>query len=159
VLGSDRTSHQDAAFAVQQLVEVALHALSPGMNEPFTAITCIDRLGQGLAKLACRQLPSAVREDDSGRLRLVAEPQSFTELLEYAFQPIIVYAGANPAIYQRLLETLEALAHRARRPADRAGIVRQAEHVRQAASQAVHGPLRHRLESLHQRILDRCPPA
>jgi uncharacterized membrane protein len=158
VLGSDRTSHQDAAFAIQQLVEVALHALSPAMNEPFTAITCIDRLGQGLAKLACRQLPSAVREDDHARARLVAEPQSFAELLDIAFQPITVYAGANPAIYRRLLETLEALARRARRPADRAGIVQQTEQVWQAALLAVHGAPRHRLEHFYRRVLEGCSP-
>jgi uncharacterized membrane protein len=152
VFGSDRSSHQDAAFAIQQLVEVALHALSPAMNEPFTAITCIDRLGQGLGRLACRQLPAAVREDEHGRPRLVAEPQTFSDLLEIAFQPITVYAGSNPAIYQRVLETLETLAQRARRAADRAAIVRQAEHVRQSASHAVSGASFARLEELYQRV-------
>jgi uncharacterized membrane protein len=159
VFGSDRTSHQDAAFAIQQLVEVALHALSPGMNEPFTAITCIDRLGQGLGKLAGRQLPSAVRTDDNGRPRLVAEPRSFSDLLENAFQPITVYAGANPAIYQRLLETLAALARRARRPADRAGLVQQTEQVWEAALREVHDTPRHRLEHLYRRVLEDCSPA
>jgi uncharacterized membrane protein len=153
VLGSDRSSHQDAAFAVQQLVEIALHALSPGINEPFTAITCIDRLAQGLAKLACRPLPSAVRTDGDGRPRLVAEPQSFTDLLEIAFEPITLYAGPNPAIYQRLLETLETLARRARRPSDRAGIAQQAERVREAAWQTVPGHRRGRLDAVYQRVM------
>jgi uncharacterized membrane protein len=153
VIGSDRSPHQDAAFAIQQLVEVALHALSPGINEPFTAITCIDRLGQGLVRLACRQLPAAVRAGENGYPRLVAEPESFSDLLDAAFAPITVYAGSNPAIYQRLLETLEALAARARRSADRAGIRQQAEHVRQAALQAARGGPFPRLEDLYRRIL------
>jgi uncharacterized membrane protein len=73
-------------------------------------------------------------------------------LLEIAFQPITVYAGSNPAIYQRVLETLETLAQRARRAADRAAIVRQAEHVRQSASHAVSGASFARLEELYQRV-------
>jgi uncharacterized membrane protein len=67
VVGTDRTSTQDADFAVQQLVEVALRALLPGVNEPFTAITCIDRLGQGLARLASRRIPGAIRLRSSSR--------------------------------------------------------------------------------------------
>jgi uncharacterized membrane protein len=80
VLHSDRTAWQDAEFAVQQLVEVTLHALSPALNEPFTAISCIDRLGQGLSLMATRRMPSAARTDRAGRIRLVAEPQSFPRL-------------------------------------------------------------------------------
>jgi uncharacterized membrane protein len=153
VIGSDRSAYQDAAFAVQQLVEVALHALSPGINEPFTAITCIDRLGQGLGRLACRRLPAAVREDDHGYARLVAEPQSFSELLDLAFDSIRMYAGANAPVYERLLETLEALARRARRSSDRTGILRQAERVRQAARQALGEGAASRLDDLCDRIL------
>lgn len=50
VLGADRTSEQDAGFPIQQLVEVSLHGLSTGINEPFTALTCIDRLGHGITE-------------------------------------------------------------------------------------------------------------
>ena len=120
--GADRTSHQDAAFAVEQLVEVALRALSPGINEPFTALTCIDRLSQGLSKMLGRRIPSATRCDDERRLRVVARPRSFEELLEAAFEPLAIYAGRNPAIGSRLLDTLAGLAEAARRPEDRAAI-------------------------------------
>ena len=136
---ADRTSTQDADFAVQQLVEVALRALSPGVNEPFTAITCIDRLGQGLAKLASRRIPSSVRTDDHGAVRVVAEPRTFVELVEAAFDPIARYAGRNPAIAQRLLETLGALADIAQRGDDRAAIARLADFVWTCAARDVEG--------------------
>jgi uncharacterized membrane protein len=129
VFGADRTSHQDAAFAVQQLVEVALRALSPGVNEPFTALACIDRVSQGLAKMLERKIPSATRCDDEGHLRVVARPRVFAELLEAACEPLAIYGGRNPAIGGRLLETLAELAEMARRPEDRAAIGRTADRV------------------------------
>jgi uncharacterized membrane protein len=129
IFGADRTSHQDAAFAVQQLVEVALRALSPGINEPFTALTCIDRLGQGLSKMLERSIPSATRCDDEHRVRVVARPRIFEELLEGAFEPLAIYAGRNPAIGGRLLATLAELAEAAHRPEDRAAIGQAADRL------------------------------
>jgi uncharacterized membrane protein len=153
VIRADRTSTQDADFAVQQLVEVALRALSPGVNEPFTAITCIDRLGQGLAKLASRKIPSAVRTGDEGAVRVVAEPRTFVELVEAAFDPIARYAGRNPAIAQRLLETLGALADITQRAEDRAAIARLADFVWTCTARDVEGERpRSMLARLHNEV-------
>ena len=138
LLGPDRTSTQDVGFAVQQLVEVALHALSPGMNEPFTAITCIDRLGEGLALLAGRSRPSPVRRDKSGTPRVVAHAETFAELLWEAVTPISVFAGPNPAISQRLLRTLEILSGAASAHEDRAAIRAQADAVWREAERQIH---------------------
>ena len=66
VLGSRRTPTQDIEFAVHQLVEIAVRALSPGINDPFTAIACIDRLGSGLCHLARRELPGAAALRQAG---------------------------------------------------------------------------------------------
>jgi uncharacterized membrane protein len=139
VIGTDRTSTQDADFAVQQLVEVALRALSPGVNEPFTAITCIDRLGQGLTKLASRRIPGAVRTDDTGAVRVIAQPRTFVELVEAAFDPIARYAGRNPAIARRLLETLGVLADVAHRSEDREAMARLADFVWTSSVEEVEG--------------------
>lgn len=153
VIGPDRTSYQDAGFAVQQFVEVALHALSPGMNEPFTAITCIDRLGEGLAVLARREIPSSERLDGKGRLRVVASPVSFAELLAGAFTPIAAYADRNAAIYERLLRTLSMLARVSRRQGDLAAIGAQAQLVWEQASRNLPESLRgDALSREHQRI-------
>jgi uncharacterized membrane protein len=152
-IGTDRTSTQDADFAVQQLVEVALRALSPGVNEPFTAITCIDRLGQGLMKLASRSIPGAIRTDDAGAVRVVAQPRTFVELVEAAFDPIARYAGRNPAVANRLLETLGMLADAARRTEDRQAIGRLADFVWTSSGEEVDGE-RHKstLARLHSEI-------
>ena len=76
MLGQDRTPKQDVAFAIRQLVEVALRALSPGINDPFTAIECVNRLGEGLCIVVRRPRPSAYRFDENRRLRVIAEPMS-----------------------------------------------------------------------------------
>jgi uncharacterized membrane protein len=151
VIGTDRTSRQDAGFAVQQLVEVALRALSPGVNEPYTAITAIDRLGQGLARLARRRIPSAVRKDDEGRVRVITEPQDFVGLLEAAFEPIAFFGGHNPAIAERLLQTLAHLAGAARRDEDRQALRRMADFTwAAAAKELTHERHRARLARCHQ---------
>lgn len=132
VLGSDRTSEQDAGFPVQQLVEVTLHALSSGINEPYTAITCIDRLGQGFVRLARRRLPAAVRADAEGRPRVVAPGHSFAGLLGAAIDPIRAHAADSPEVGVRLLTLLARLAECARRTEDLAAIREHAGLVRDA---------------------------
>ena len=132
-IGADRTPYQDAAFGVQQLVEVALRALSPGVNEPFTAITAIDRLGQGLNALVRRAVPSAVLMDEARTGRVVSSPRTFPELLQAAVEPVAIYADRNPAIAERLLQMLRMLAAAARRPEDRAAVGRAADFVVDAA--------------------------
>ncbi len=67
VLGSQRTDQQDIEFSVNQLVEIAVRALSPGINDPFTAVRCIDQLSAALCHLAQREIPSAYRYDDDDK--------------------------------------------------------------------------------------------
>jgi uncharacterized membrane protein len=127
VLGGERTSHQDPAFVIQQLVEIALRGLSPGVNEPFTAGTCVDRLGQGLCRLAARKMPGPARFDNRGNLRVVARGWTFDELLSLAFDPIALYAGRSATVRLRVFEALGRLLGFVRRDSDRRAIGRIAE--------------------------------
>src|SRR5690606_11094881 len=70
VLGDKRTFIQDIEFALQELVEIAVRALSPGINDPFTACTCVDRLAAGLAKMATRGDPPHFLNDAQGLPRV-----------------------------------------------------------------------------------------
>lgn len=110
ICGAERTDTQDPEFAVLQLVEVALRALSPGINDPFTAINCIDRLGGALAYLARRRLPSAYRRDDEGRLRLATDPITYAGIADAAFNQIRQAAADKPAVAIRVLEVIGAVA-------------------------------------------------
>ncbi|MEG8055081.1 DUF2254 family protein [Sphingomonas aerolata] len=65
-VGSRRSALQDLRFLVDELVEIAARALSPGVNDPFTAVTCLDWLSAAMSDLAGRSLPSHLRVDDEG---------------------------------------------------------------------------------------------
>lgn len=117
-LGTHRTPHQDALYSIQQLVEIAAHALSPGINEPFTALTCIDWLGGSLRGVVRRDLPSPVRYDQNGRLRVVARSLRFEEVVGAAIDQIRIYGASNPDIMVSLLDILAALSSDLRRATD-----------------------------------------
>jgi uncharacterized membrane protein len=129
-LGSRRTLLQDIEFAIDQLVEVALRALSPGINDPFTAIACVDRLGAALSELGGREIPTPYRFDDEGRLRIVASGATASGIVESAFNQIRQASHGNAAVTLRLLEVMAAVAPRVRTPEFRGALLRQARAVR-----------------------------
>jgi uncharacterized membrane protein len=137
ILGAERTLTQDVEFAVDQLVEVAVRALSPGVNDPFTAMTCIDRLGEALCRLAERVLPSPDRSDAHGTLRVLADPVTFAGLADAAFTQIRQYGRSSAAVTIRLLETLAVVAARTSRPEDRAALHHHALLIARGAQQAL----------------------
>ena len=110
-LGRQRTMEQDAAFGIRQIVDVALKALSPGINDTTTAIICIDYLGAILARLASRQIESD-RRAKGHELRVIARGPTFSTLLSDAFDQIRQNAEKNPAVLVRLLEVLTDIASR-----------------------------------------------
>lgn len=104
--GEERTAAQDCEFLFLQLVEVAVRALSPGINDPFTAHMCLDRIGAGLCRLAGRAFPSPFRHDGQGSLRVVAKVPQFKDFVKAALGQIIHFGGSNPAIDEHLLRIL-----------------------------------------------------
>jgi uncharacterized membrane protein len=137
VRGAARTPHQDIEFVINQLVEIALRALSPGINDPFTAITCIDRIASGLARLARRKPPSPYRLDESGKLRVIGHPVRFPEALDAAFNQIRQYGRSSAAILIRMLEVVADLASVVQRTDGRAALRRHAEMIARAAHDAL----------------------
>ncbi|WP_013334674.1 DUF2254 domain-containing protein [Gloeothece verrucosa] len=110
ILGSHRTQQQDVKFTVDQLVEIAIRALSPGINDPFTAISCIDRLSQGLCRLVEREIPSSYRYDENNQLRIIANPVTFEGMVDAAFNQIRQNVSSSVAVRIRLLEALAEIA-------------------------------------------------
>lgn len=94
-VGSRRSALQDLRFLVDELIEIAARALSPGVNDPFTAVTCLDWLGAALSTLARRRLPSHPRRDDDGALRVVAHPMTFENLVDRSFGAIVQYCATD----------------------------------------------------------------
>jgi uncharacterized membrane protein len=120
IVGDVRTAEDDIEFSVRQLVEVALRALSPAINDPFTAMAAVDWLGAALARLAAQEFPSRYRYDDTGRLRVVASVSTFGGIVHTIFSRIRHYGGTSPVVLNRLLEAVAAFGPRVGSEADRA---------------------------------------
>jgi uncharacterized membrane protein len=109
VIGRDRTPYQDLDFAIRRIVELAQRSLSPGINDPTTALYCIDRLGQVLGRLADRDIPSPTRLDQSGQLRVLTEVFDLGDVTCRAFAAIARYGMTDADVVTRLVETLATL--------------------------------------------------
>jgi uncharacterized membrane protein len=101
-----RTIEQDPAFGMRQIVDVALKALSPGINDTTTAASCLDYLGALLFELSKRDIPPLER-CQNGRVRLISCGASFQTLADLSFHEIRQHAQNNVSIYVKLLSTIE----------------------------------------------------
>lgn len=137
ILGKERTEQQDVEFPINQLVEVALRAISPGINDPFTAIRCIDQLSAGLSRLAQREFPSPYRYDDNDKLRVIAKRVTFAQLTDAAFNQIRQYGKSDVAVTIRLLEAIATIASYTSAQQDRAALLRHAEMIEQDSFESI----------------------
>lgn len=137
ILGKERTEQQDVEFPIEQLVEIALRAISPGINDPFTAIRCIDSLSAGLSHLAQRNFPSSYRYDDHKNLRVIAEQVTFAGLIDTAFNQIRQYGKSDVAVTIRLLDAIATVARYTSTPQEREILLRHAEMIRRNSQQAI----------------------
>ena len=111
--GRHRTAIQDVRFLVNELVEIAARALSPGVNDPFTAISCLDWLSAALKCLAEREFPSADRYAADGTLRVVAEPTTFREFAGQVYGQLRPYVSADRNAALHTLKTIGEVGARA----------------------------------------------
>jgi len=137
-----RTVEQDAAFGIRQIVDVALKALSPGINDVTTAVTCVDYLTTILARLAPRQIPSSHRYEE-GELRVIAKGPSFESMLAESFDQIRNNAKGNVAIISRMLDAFQTLASLTASPHRRRALREQVQWIAELTERTV--------ESAHDR--------
>jgi len=137
VTGPHRTLTQDLAFAIDQLVEIAIRALSPAVNDTFTAITCIDWLGEGLCKISARWNPRQVHRDRTGHVRVVATEAHFNRFIERAFDKIRQAGRGMPAVMIRQLDALARIMEYTTTPDQRRALVEQAEMIRRSSTESV----------------------
>jgi uncharacterized membrane protein len=134
-LGNQRTPTQDVEYAVNQLTEMAVRAMSPAINDPFTAMTCLDYIGEGLALFAQRGTISPDIYDRNGRLRLVFDPVTFDELLSAAFDMLRHASSDNASVLLHMLETIDVIGQETKTPEGRLNLLRHAALI-QVESQA-----------------------
>ncbi len=131
-LGRHRNPEQDVAFGLQQLVDIALKALSPAVNDTTTAIMAVDYLGELVGRLAHRTFPDALR-GDGHHLRVLVRAYSFADYVRLAFDLVRENAHGNPAVLRRLLRALALAASQVQGPHRQEALREQVEMVLAAA--------------------------
>jgi uncharacterized membrane protein len=137
VTGPHRTLMQDPVFAIDQLVEIAIRALSPAVNDTFTALTCLDWLSEGLCRLSQRELTSDVIRDEEGRIRLVGAGWSYERMISRAFDKIRQAAAGMPAVLIRMLDTISVVANATSTQLQRNALIDQAQMIMRSADVSV----------------------
>lgn len=138
-LGAHRTSSADLEYAVRQLVEVAVRALSPGINDPNTAVSVLDSLGASLCDVAQVHLPTGVFAID-GMPRLVLPAADYAGLVDAMFNMIRQNAAGKPAVLIRMLEVLTAVVDVEKDEERRAELQRHAELVLGDGERSIPNP-------------------
>jgi uncharacterized membrane protein len=137
VTGPYRTLAQDVSFGLDQLVEIALRALSPAVNDTFTAMTCIDWIGDSLSKMTGNWQPRHVYCDAAGRVRVITTEPTFERLVERSFEKVRQAGRGMPAIMIRQFDALTRIMQRTDTADERAFILRQAAMIDRLATASV----------------------
>jgi uncharacterized membrane protein len=134
-LGNQRTPTQDVEYAINQLTEMAVRAMSPAINDPFTAMTCLDYIGDGLALFARQGGIRPNIYDSHGQFRLVFDPVTFDELLSAAFDMLRHASSDNANVLLHMLEIINLISQETRSPDARQKLLRHVTLI-QGESQA-----------------------
>ena len=128
-IGPTRTLQQDVEFGVIQIVDIALRAISPAVNDPSTAITCLDQLSRILIRWISRQSPEVLFADPPHVVRVVLPTISIGGLLDTAFEQVRHYAAGDVAVSARLLRALGDIASSTDDPGVRALLAERGRRV------------------------------
>ena len=137
IVGPNRTLTQDPVFAIDQLVEVALRALSPAVNDTFTALNCIDWLGDCLCYSFAHRLPTGIYCDSNGKIRVIELVITHDRLLKGAMDKIRQAGRGMPAVFMRQLENLQKVMQVASTPGQREVLLHHARMVMRASEESV----------------------
>jgi uncharacterized membrane protein len=136
-IGRHRLLKQDCEFGVAQIVEIAIRALSPAVNDTFTGVACVDWVADGLLIVADVPPSDGNWFDAGGKLRVHVPPLRLERLIKTAFDQVRQAGADNPAVLIRILGSIRRIAPRMPTEAARQAFLAQADAVREAASTKV----------------------
>ncbi|QOR66611.1 DUF2254 domain-containing protein [Cytobacillus suaedae] len=110
IIGSEQAAVNDIEFGLTKIVEIGLRALSPGINDPNTAINCIDNLGKILTKLGSKHLPKSYHNDDNRNLRVIYKKPDFSDYLYKCFFQIRQYGFSDISVLTAGIKALTLIA-------------------------------------------------
>jgi len=139
VISHQRTVEYDVAFGIRQIVDIAMKALSPGINDTTTAVMCVDYLAAILVRLAARRIVTA-HCLEHGMLRVIARGPSFESLLAEAFDQIRQNASGNVAIMSRQLGALQTIASQTTNPGRRRAVHEKVQWIAELAERTIASP-------------------
>lgn len=146
-IGRQRNVGQDASFGIRQIVDIAMKALSPGINDTTTAIMCLDYLAAIMVRLSARRM-SPPHYLDNGELRVIARGPSFESLLSESFDQIRQHGASNIAILLRMLGALQTIAEQTTNPVRCRAVHDKVQCVADLAEHTIEFPYdRERLQS------------
>ncbi|PVE19695.1 DUF2254 domain-containing protein [Arthrobacter sp. Bz4] len=154
--GFERTAVQDVAFGFRQLIDVAAKALSPGINDPTTAIHVLGHTSALLCDLTQRELGERVLRDDDGLVRVILHRPDFAAFLNITLDQPVLYGSSDPAVVDRVLSLLQEVAWHAA-DEDKSAVREQLQRVAAAIRQESHPPavqehLQGRLDEVNQAL-------
>jgi len=133
-------------------VEIAVRALSPGINDPFTAMNCIDQIAASLTQLMERSIPTGYNYDDGGTLRLVTKPLTFSDIIEAGFNQIRRNGAGDASVNIKLLETIEMLAPHTKTREQPRVLREQAEIIFESCKENLRWDIKYVEEAYHAAI-------
>ena len=155
VTGPYRTLAQDVSFGIDQLVEICIRALSAAVNDTFTALTCIDWIGDSLCKVTGRWQPTRVYRDPAGTVRLIATQVTYQRLVQRAFEKVRQSGRGMPAVMIRQLDALAKIMERATAADDCAVLLDQAAMIQRLSEATVDEESdRNDVRRAYRRVLD-----
>jgi len=137
VSGPYRTLAQDVSFGVDQLVEICIRALSAAVNDTFTALTCIDWIGDSLCKVTGRWQPTRVYRDSAGAVRVITTEVTWQRLVQRAFEKVRQSGAGMPAVMIRQLDALAKIMERTTTSDDRQVLLDQAAMIERLSEATV----------------------
>ncbi len=135
--GHDRNQEQDMMFLMNQLIEIIARALSPGVNEPYTAIVCLDWIQSNMEKLSFTSIPSAYRYDNEETLRLIAHPVSFETFCEKVYDSILCYVAFDYNASLHMMHMLINMSNNIENPKHKISLASHAKALQEAACQCL----------------------
>jgi uncharacterized membrane protein len=154
-LGSTPTMQQDVAFGLRQIVDIALKAISPAVNDPTTALNCIDHLGAILVMLAARKYPDQNRYDAIGHVRVVVHERTFHDLARLAYDQNRHYGAGDHVIVLRMIDVIAQVAAVTPSPEHREALREQLGHIVAGAQARITDALELRVINEHAQVAQR----
>jgi uncharacterized membrane protein len=138
--GDERTLYQDALFGIRQMEDIAVKAISPAINDPTTAINCLDHMCSLLVLITRYPDPSPYYFDSQGKLRVIFQQAAFSDFVNQSFNQLRQYAGSEVAVTLRMIEVLIEVAQKVQETERQQVLWRHAGMISRGANRGIAEP-------------------